>query len=56
MRECVKKGGGRKVVLWVEEGNEGARRLYEVEGFEERERVVGYYGEGRGGLRMEVEV
>lgn len=55
MKERVRVGGGRKVVLWVEEGN-AARRLYEGEGWEVRERVEGYYGEGRAGVRMEMDV
>lgn len=55
MKERVRVGGGRKVVLWVEEGN-AARRLYEEEGWEVRERMEGYYGEGRAGVRMEMDI
>ncbi|KAF1976782.1 hypothetical protein BU23DRAFT_551238 [Bimuria novae-zelandiae CBS 107.79] len=52
----VKRGGGRKVVLWVDEGREGARALYRGVGFEEGGVVEGYYGVGRGAVKMEVEV
>ena len=54
--EVVKKGGGRNVVLWVDEGNAVARWLYGRCGFEEGERVEGYYGEGRAGVKMELEM
>ncbi|KAI5308320.1 hypothetical protein KEM55_006018 [Ascosphaera atra] len=45
-------GGCQSVTLWVDEGRPVARRLYEGCGFEEVERVEGYYGPGRNGCRM----
>ncbi|KAK2781726.1 hypothetical protein FQN53_000410 [Emmonsiellopsis sp. PD_33] len=54
VEERVGKGerGCRVVQLWVDEGRGVARRLYRGCGFEEVEWVRGYYGAGRGGVRM----
>ena len=56
MREHVGRGGAESVVLWVDEGNAVARGVYAAWGFEEAERVEGYYGEGRTGVKMLVGV
>ncbi|KAK2806001.1 hypothetical protein FQN50_006016 [Emmonsiellopsis sp. PD_5] len=58
MRQVVEEWVGRREVgcrvvqLWVDEGREVARRLYGGCGFVEVEWVEGYYGAGRGGVRM----
>jgi ribosomal protein S18 acetylase RimI-like enzyme len=40
------------VHLWVDADREAARRLYLGSGFKERERVDDYYGPGRTGIKM----
>lgn len=52
LREHVGRSGAESVVLWVDEGNAVARGVYGKWGFEEAEKVEGYYGEGRAGVKM----
>ena len=50
--EILKKQGCTKIQLWVDAGNEPARRLYEVLGLEEVSKVIDYYAVGRTGIQM----
>ncbi|KAL1956971.1 hypothetical protein VTO42DRAFT_6460 [Malbranchea cinnamomea] len=52
IEQRLRKEGCRNVHLWVDQDREAARRLYAACGFEERERVVDYYGPGRTGIKM----
>lgn len=56
LRQQVGRGGGRNVVLWVDEGNAPARALYASCGFEQVERLADYYGPGRTALKMELDI
>lgn len=46
------KGGCRSIQLWVDEGREGARKLYQSCSFEVVDAVTDYYGPGRMGIKM----
>jgi ribosomal protein S18 acetylase RimI-like enzyme len=48
----LRREGCRSVQLWVDKDREHARRLYVGRGFEERGQVDDYYGPGRTGIRM----
>ncbi|KAI9778792.1 MAG: hypothetical protein M1839_007882 [Geoglossum umbratile] len=50
--EGLRKNGCGSVVLWVGEGRAAARCLYAGCGFEEVQRVEGYYAPGRTGVKM----
>ncbi|KAF8422121.1 acetyltransferase [Tirmania nivea] len=54
--EELRRSGASEVDLWVDEGREPARRLYKACGFEEMESVENYYGKGRTGIRMRLEL
>lgn len=45
-----------RIVLEVRVGNEGARRFYHALGFEVTAEVPGYYEDGEGALRMELDL
>ncbi|KAK2834935.1 hypothetical protein FQN49_006767 [Arthroderma sp. PD_2] len=48
----LRKEGCQAVQLWVDAGRTAARKLYLSRGFEERETVDDYYGNGRTGIKM----
>ena len=52
----LKKGGADQVDLWVDEARAPARALYTNCGFVEIEKVTDYYGKGRTGIRMKLEL
>lgn len=52
VEQRLRREGCWEIHLWVDGEREGARRLYAGCGFEERERVVDYYGPGRMGIKM----
>lgn len=52
----LQKEGCQGVHLWVDQGREAARRLYARLGFKEFEVVENYYGPGRTGIKMILEL
>ncbi|KAF8458923.1 acetyltransferase, GNAT family [Terfezia claveryi] len=54
--EELRRSGAGEVDLWVDEGREPARGLYKACGFKEMEAVENYYGKGRTGIRMRLEL
>lgn len=54
--EQMETAGCRCVVLWVDEGNGRARRLYGRCGFKEEERLADYYGPGKTAVKMEMKM
>jgi len=54
--EELRRSGAGEVDLWVDEAREPARGLYKACGFEEMESVENYYGRGRTGIRMKLEL
>ena len=54
--EELRRSGASEVDLWVDKAREPARGLYKACGFEEMESVEDYYGGGRAGGRMELEL
>jgi ribosomal protein S18 acetylase RimI-like enzyme len=56
IRERHAKTGCRSIQLWVDEEREAARRLYKSNGFKEVDLVEAYYGPGRTGIKMTLEI
>lgn len=54
--EELGRGGAGKVDLWVDVARESARELYRSCGFEDREVVKDYYGQGRDAARMVIDL
>lgn len=52
----MKKGGCQTIVLWVDEARNPARALYATCGFQQIERLPGYYGPGRTALKLELDI
>ncbi|KAK2760899.1 hypothetical protein FQN54_002140 [Arachnomyces sp. PD_36] len=48
----LRREGCQSIQLWVDKEREPARRLYLRCGFEEREQIDDYYGPGRTGIKM----
>ena len=56
LRQQMKKGSCRTIVLWVDEARDPAKALYASCGFQQIERLVDYYGPGRTALKLELDV
>lgn len=54
--EDLKRSRAGQVDLWVDEERTPARALYTACGFIEQESVKDYYGNGRTGIRMKLEL
>ena len=54
--EDLKRSRASQVDLWVDEERKPARALYKACGFMEQETVKNYYGNGRTGIRMKLEL
>ena len=46
----------QSIQLWVDQDRMAARKLYSTRGFQERELVADYYGPGRTGIKMVLDI
>jgi ribosomal protein S18 acetylase RimI-like enzyme len=56
LQHQMQKGGGERILLWVDEHREPARALYGSCGFRQIEFRLDYYAPGRAGLKMEMDI
>ncbi|KMU73456.1 acetyltransferase [Coccidioides immitis RMSCC 3703] len=56
IEQRLRREGCQAVQLWVDKDRAAARRLYARCGFEEQETVENYYGNGRTGIKMALEL
>lgn len=56
IEQRLRREGCQCVLLWVDKERAAARKLYTRRGFEEMEAVENYYGNGRTGVKMVLEL
>ncbi|KAL5341699.1 acyl-CoA N-acyltransferase [Aspergillus crustosus] len=56
IRTRLHREGCQYIHLWVDNDRSSARSLYDRNGFEEREELLGYYAPGRNGIKMTLDL